>query len=116
MKKILIILLVLSLLAAAALAVFIATFDADQYRSLIETKATELTGFPVKLGGVSLTWKNGLALEVRDLALKVREEEDAPVTVRSAYVALEVMPLLKGTIQMGSLIVENPEEIGRAHV
>ncbi|MBP9865018.1 MAG: AsmA family protein, partial [Candidatus Omnitrophica bacterium] len=111
MKKIIITLIALFLIAAAALAIFIVTFDAERYRGLIETKATELTGFPVKLGGISLTWKNGLALQVRDLELKIHEEDTdpAPVSVGSAFVALEVMPLLRGSVQMGSIVVENPE-------
>ncbi len=111
MKKILITFLILFLLAIGALAAFIATFNAERYRPLIETKAAELTGFPVKLGGISLAWKNGLALEVHDVVLKVRESDSgpAPVFVRSAFVALEVMPLLRGTIQMGSIVVEGPE-------
>lgn len=110
-KKILIGLVVLVLLAAAALAVFIATFNAERYRPLVETKATEAIGFPVKLGGLSLTWKNGLALEVRDVVLQAREGDTgpAPVTVESAFVALDIMPLLQGNLKMGAIVVERPE-------
>lgn len=111
MKKIIITLISLIVLSGSALAFFIATFDAEHYRPLIESKAAELTGFPVQLGGVSLTWKNGIALEVNDLALKVRQDDQgpAPVSVRRAYMALEVMPLLRGTVQIGSVLVEDPE-------
>jgi len=110
LKKIIITLTILFLLGAGALTAFVLTFDAERYKPLIETKAAELTGFPVTLGGVSLTWKNGLALEIRDFALKIHEGDDlAPLSASSAYVALEVMPLLKGTLQMGALIIENPE-------
>ena len=70
MKKLLIFLFIVFVLGAVALFVFVATFDANQYRSLVERRLESAIGNPVEIEHLALGWFGGrVALEMRELEI-----------------------------------------------
>ncbi|MBP9733404.1 MAG: AsmA family protein [Candidatus Omnitrophica bacterium] len=107
MKKIFIMLVVILVLAAGAGAVFIATFDANRYRPLIEQKLSEAVGNPVSIGSIGLTWNGALALEVKDIV--IREDGKTALTVQRAAAAVDVMALLSKKVRVPSVEINEPQ-------
>ncbi len=102
MKRFLLILSVLFLIAAVALGVFLATFDADRYRPLVIKKMETALGRPVKLERIRLRWEGGIAAELRGL------EIPPSLRVESVKALLKPLPLLRGDVQVLSVQVESP--------
>jgi hypothetical protein len=69
MKRFLLILSALLLIAAIALGVFLATFNADRYRPTVVQKMEAALGRPVKLQRIALRWKGGIAAELHGLEI-----------------------------------------------
>ncbi len=69
MKRFFFILSALLLIAAAALGVFLATFDADRTRPMVVKKMEAALGRPVKLERIALRWKGGIAAELHGLEI-----------------------------------------------
>ena len=99
MKKILKVVFVLLLLAVAGAAIFIATFDADRYRPTLIHRMESALGRPVQLQRISLGWRGGISLELQGLEIK------PAVRVEKAGALLRLRPLLKGDLQLGSVVV-----------
>lgn len=114
MKKALRILAGLVLLAVLALAVFIATFDADRYRPQLVTALAQAAGRPVTLEHVALGWRRGIALQLRGLTLHdQREDEPEPLLhVDAASALIRLLPLLRKDVQVSSVVLFQP----RVHV
>ena len=114
MRKFLLILSVLVALAAIALAVFIATFDADRYRPLLTAKLQQSLGRPVSMERIALGWRGGLALQCRGLTIAERSESGGEplLHVESATALVRLAPLLHKQIQVASVILTRP----RIHV
>ena len=93
---------VLFILAAVALAVFIATFDLDKYRPLVARKLGEALGVPVTLGRLSLGFKGGVALELKELTVSDL------LQVESAFAVIRLSPLLKRQLEVVSVTVNRP--------
>ena len=109
LKKLLITLFVLLILAAVGLAIFVLTFNAERYRPYWIQKLSEATGANVQLEKINLTWRKGFALEAKNFALiskAANAGDPAPLQVSSAAVAVEMFPLLRGKFQMGALLVD----------
>lgn len=110
MKRILVLLLAAAVLAAAGLAVFLARFDADRFRPTVVREMEQQLGRPVRLGKISLGWRRGIALELRDLAVYPgpQPEGDPAVRVERVSAVLKILPLLRGDLQLSALALIGP--------
>ena len=87
MKKFFLITLVLSLVAVAALGVFLATFNADRLRPQVVKQMETALGRPVKLERIALRWKGGITVELRGWEI--------PPVLPIDSVRMPLWPLLK---------------------
>ena len=109
MKKILIVLAVIFLLAASALAVFFFTFDLDRYRPVIVRQAEKTLGVPVSIGHLALTWQGGLAVSVNRLVVyDPATKKNAVASVDQAALTLRLLPLLRKSVEISSISVTHP--------
>ncbi len=98
MKRFLLILLILFLVAVAGLGLFLATFDADRVRPTVIKKMEEALGRPVKLERLALRWKGGIAVELHGLEISPSFRFDS--------VRVLLPPLLKREVAAGGEIGE----------
>ncbi len=110
MRTILTILIVLLLVAAAFLAFFIVTFDADSYLPLVTSKLESAFGKPVDLQGISLTWDDGIALKLTGLAVYPGKTKTGDPVVRfdEASTLVRFFPLLQKDVQISALKLIRP--------
>jgi hypothetical protein len=110
MKKLFLLLFFILLAAIIAVAVFVMTFDADKYRPLVTSQIEKIVGNPVKIDRISLGWHNGIALEVKNLAIYpgAGAEEKPAIQLESASALVELMPLLKRSVEVTSVILTRP--------
>ncbi len=110
MKKVLIVLGLLFLLAAAAVAVFVATFDADRYRLLVVNQMEQVLGSPVRLEKISLGWRGGIALQLKNLAIypAAPAHGEPLVRVENVSAVVRLLPLLKKNVQIASVRIDRP--------
>jgi uncharacterized protein involved in outer membrane biogenesis len=100
------------LLAVAAVAVFLATFDAEDYKPRIEAAARDATGRELTLAGpIRLKPSLRPTLEVKDVTFANAEWGSRPAMARLAAmeVALAVLPLLRGEIAIERLVLVEPD-------
>lgn len=69
MKKILIGIAVLLVVALAGIGIFVATFDIAPYKGLIVSQLERMTGNKIEIGRLSLKWKDGLLLGAEDFKM-----------------------------------------------
>lgn len=115
MKKLLMVVLVLVVVAAIGLGIFIATFNADRYRPLVVEKLHAALGKPVGLERISLGWSGGIALRLSGLTISEPSEAGASepiVSVESASAVVKLVPLLHKDVQISSIVLNRP----RVHV
>src|SRR3989338_6517260 len=110
MKKLLLALFVIGLRVIVAVAIFLATFDADRYRPQLIIQLQAAVGKPVTLDRISLGWQQGIAVQFKGLAIY---EGAAPVgepliQVESAHGVLKLLPLLKKQVQVASVVLVRP--------
>ncbi len=110
MKKILIVLLVLFVLAAGGAAVFLFTFDADRYKGAIVSSLEKSLGENVSIGHIGLSWRGGLAFELSNLAVSSDKsgQKTPGIKLDSASASVKFMPLLKKDVQITSVTLEKP--------
>ncbi len=110
MKRVLVILLVLFLLAAVGVGVFFAPFNADRYRPMVVQRVEAALGRPVQLQKISLRWKGGIAAELRGLAILSDRASGSPplLEVGSVNALLRFRPLLRGDLQIASVLIQAP--------
>ncbi len=109
MKKFLIVMAVLFLCVVAGLGIFIATFDANRYGSVVVRKASEALGRPVHLGRLSLVWKNGIALRLEDLIVYADAEKTSKaLSLKEASAVVRLLPLLHKEVQIASISIFKP--------
>ena len=113
MKKTLVILLAVALLAAGV-ALSLARFDVDKFRPAVVQKMEQQLGRPVRMGKISLGWRRGIALELRDLAIYPgsQPEGDPAVHVDRVSAVLKIFPLFRGDLQLSALAFIGP----RVHI
>ncbi len=114
MKRFLLAIAVLFALGVGALVIVIVTFDADRYRPQLVQELQKALGKPVSLEHVSMGWKQGIALELRTLA--IREDTSATreplLEVDSIKALVRLAPLFRRDVQVTSVTLERP----RIHV
>lgn len=109
MKKFFMILLILLVIAVIGAGVFLATFDADQYRPQILGLIEKAIQKPVRLEKITLGWKSGMALELQGFAiLKSNQSQEKLVEVQSAKAVLKLVPLLSKRIQVAAIHLVHP--------
>lgn len=117
MKKALLLLGVVLVLAVAAAGIFIATFNADLYRPLVVSRLQETLGVPVKLERISLGWRGGIALSLKRLAIYPQPQgiyTDLAARVEPSLRADEIMllvrtmPLLRKRLEIASIALIRP--------
>lgn len=107
MKKIFLALFLIGILVVAALSVFIFTFDLNRYRPQIEKQASAAVGHPVKIGNLSLAWRGGLAIEID--GVQIFSNDEPVLKVQNAGAVLQITPLLRRSIQIGSIFLDGAE-------
>jgi hypothetical protein len=110
-KKLLFLMLLLIALVAAALAVFVVTFDADRYRPRLVAELEKALGKPVALERLSLSWNNGLALRLQGLSISEETPQGRTplLQVESASALIDVLPLLRRQVQVSTVVLHRPE-------
>lgn len=114
MKKILIAFFIIILIATAALLVFVATFDANRYKSTVEEQISQAIGRPAEIGSLSLKFRNGLALQVDQFKLGQPQSPEAQQISFQAerfFLNLETAPLLRKEIQISEVLLESPKVV-----
>lgn len=110
MKKLLLALLIIVVLIGAALAIFIATFDADRYRPLVIEQLQKALGRSVKLERISLGWRNGIAAQLSGLDIPdLPQSEESLLKLESASANIELMPLLHKELRVTSVWLIRPQ-------
>lgn len=113
MKKALLVVVILAVVAAAGLAVVIATFDADRYRPLLIRQLEQALKRPVQLQRLSLGWRQGLAIRLQGLVIPDEPAAAEPLlAVESADALVKLLPLLRKDVQVTAVILTKP----RVHV
>jgi uncharacterized protein involved in outer membrane biogenesis len=96
--------IVIGLLALPALV------DVNRYRGLIETKAREALGREVRLGEMKLSVLPVLGVRVDDISIGALPGEGAGdlLEADSLRVGARLMPLLRGRLEVTSLVLDRP--------
>jgi len=111
MKKLLIAiaaLVALVILAAVAAPFFI---PVSVYKDQIEARAQAATGRALKInGGMSLSLFPAVAIEAKDVSFANAQGASTPqmAQLRSLRVAVKLMPLLRGGLEIDSFVLEEP--------
>ena len=110
MKYFLRVLVIICLLAVAAVAIFLATFDADRYRPQLIAQLQAALGKPVTLDRISLGWQQGIAVQFKGLAIYegAAAVGEPLIQVESAPGVLKLLPLLKKQVQVASVVLVRP--------
>ncbi len=110
MKKVLLVFFVLFLALVVGIVVFIATFNPNRYRPLIIQKASEALGAPVDMGSLSLGWRNGVAVRLRDLVVYSNpSKSSAAAKLKEISATVKLMPLLNKELQISSIVLIDPQ-------
>lgn len=109
MKKILLIVLILVLLGLVALAIFVATFDLDHYRTGIAQRLEEALERPVQIGKIAWGWHEGLALNLEGFSLysdNVTRQE--VLRLKSVGILVNLGALLNKRLEISSIFLIEP--------
>ena len=100
----------MGVLLVVAAAIFIATFDADQYRLFVVQKLESALGKPVQLEHISLGWDGGIALRLQQLSISdgSSAQSEPMVQLESASALLRFLPLLKKNVEIVSITLIQP--------
>lgn len=111
MKRILVGFAAAVLILAAGLGFFLATFDANRYKNQVAKGLANVLGSPVRIGGLSLGWREGTALEIKGLAIYLDSQTlDKPAaTLERASVKVHLLPLLGKRIEVVSVLLDQPK-------
>ena len=112
MKKVLIVIAVILIVAVVGVGIFIATFDIATYKGFIVAQLERMTGNKVEMGGLSMkVQKEGALLDVEDF--KIYTESDGNRTVLLSFERLEALvelaPLLARSLRVARMSVSKPE-------
>ncbi len=105
---ILLTLFALFLAGAAALALFIATFDLDRYRSQLQESLSAALARPVTLGKTSLSISHGPAFDFSEIQIGSAKDQKGTLSASRLLVKLELSALLNGRIVFSEIHIEAP--------
>jgi AsmA protein len=106
MKYTLYALLGLVVLALAAVAIIVATFDPNKYKGEIERLVKERTGRTLKFhGDLGLAFWPSIGAKVGKVTLSRRASANDFAAIDSAHVAVAVLPLLRGEVQVDQISI-----------
>jgi hypothetical protein len=108
MKRALLLAAAVFLAAVIAVVIFVATFDADRLRPQIVSQMQAALGRPVALERVSLGWQQGLAIQLRGLAIQEAAGGEPVAQVELVHGLIQIAPLLKRSIQVSSITLVRP--------
>jgi hypothetical protein len=105
------VLLLIIVLAAAGLAIAVATFDADRFRPQLIAELEKATGQSVTLQRVTLGWRGGVALQLNALTIADRAApaQEPLLRVEQASAVVRLLPLLRREVQIASVVLTRPE-------
>lgn len=108
MKKILLVIVILFVLASAALAFFVLTFDINRYKAAIEKQLSAVVGNPVVIGRLSLAWKGLVIAGIENFNIYTEEagQRTSALSFERASAVVDILPLLRKQLQISSLSVE----------
>ncbi len=111
MRKILIGIIGTAVALGTVLAIFLATFDINHYKTQITKGIESAIGSPVAIGEISLGWSNGVALELRELAIyRDKKTLDRPALyLERAVLSVRLLPLLGKRLEIGSIRLVRPK-------
>ena len=111
MKKFLIVIGVFVLIIVLALSAFILTFDANHYKNQVAKALADSLGSPVRIGNISLGWRQGLSVEIKELLIfRDKDTLDKPaVYLERASVKARLMPLLQKKLEVVSILLVRPK-------
>ncbi len=114
MKKLLLVIGILVVLAVAAVGVVLATVDVDRYRPFVVSKLEAALGRPVRLDHIGLGWRGGIALQLQGVAIAADASGagEPAVQADAVKVVVRLLPLLRKDVQVSSLVLTRP----RLHV
>jgi len=107
MKKLLVILILLFIIIAAALSVFILTFDVNRYVPLLTERIEKAIDKDVRISNVSLNLWPDVSLRVNGVSIKDTDKtwEDTVLKIASIDANVKILPLIRKDIQIGHLRV-----------
>ena len=106
LKYVLYALLALVVLALAAIAFIAATFDPNTYKGEIEALVKERTGRTLKFhGDIGLAFWPSIGARVGKVTLSRRASANDFAAIESAHVAVAVLPLLRGEVQVDQISI-----------
>lgn len=110
MKKIMVFIIVIAVLVIAGLAIFIATFDINRYRTAIAGKIGDAVGARVEMGKLSLKWQNGITVGFDGFKVLSKDNIAEHITARaeSGSFSVEIAPLLRKEFRIGTVLLINP--------
>jgi len=97
----------ITVVIAAAAAIFVATFDANRYKPEIEQLVLENTGRVLTIDGdVHLTLFPNIGAEVGQATLSDKDPDQAFITFQSTNVSVELWPLLSGEVFVDGVTID----------
>jgi uncharacterized protein involved in outer membrane biogenesis len=110
MKRTLMIAIGIAAVVCVCVAVFIATFDINTYKSTLSSQLGSLVGGRVEIERLSMAWKGRLILGIAGFKMYTDDNpKSAPVlSFDRAEAGLELMPLLRRQLQLASISADQP--------
>ena len=111
MKKIFFTVLIIVTIAAAAAGIFVATFDINSYKGLLESRLGAVAGGPVELGRLSLGWNGGLRVGLDGLKIYPSQNarSAAVFSVEKAEAGIDPAAMLARRLRISSVLLVRPE-------
>ncbi len=107
MKKLLLVIIFLFIIAAIGLFVFVLTFDANRYKPLLIEKIEEVIKKDVRIANISLSAFPPVTINLQGVSIKDTEKtwEDVMLEIGSAEARVKLLPLIRKDIQIERLFV-----------
>ncbi len=105
MKALLTILAIVLIIALIGGIVLILSFNPNQYRAEIARRLSEAVGQPVDIGSISLSFRNGAAIQLDDLAIQNKFK------AKRFFFILDLKPLLQKQIAVKQCLIDSPEVV-----